>query len=118
MDSRYKNTIPEPAKQEMRKEDSDLGNLEIVRKILTVSKPGALKVTLMHSTKLTLSEAKEYIQKMMNADLLEVKRVSGTDTIIYQTTSKGIEYLDVHEKLSNMLAQDFPDTRIIRKVQG
>jgi predicted transcriptional regulator len=100
-----------------RKAYGELGDLNIVCKILTVSKPGALKVTLMHSSKLTLSEAKDFIQKLINADLLEVKRVSGTDTIIYQTTSKGIDYLDVHERLSNILEQDFPDTRILRTVR-
>ncbi|MDA4129825.1 MAG: hypothetical protein OK457_03550, partial [Thaumarchaeota archaeon] len=94
--------------------DSDLGNLDVVRKILTVSKPGALKVTLMNSAKLTLSEARDYIQKLINSDLLEVKRVTGTDTIIYQTTPKGTDYLDVHERLSSMLEQDFPDTRVLR----
>ncbi|MDA4131464.1 MAG: hypothetical protein OK457_11895, partial [Thaumarchaeota archaeon] len=112
--SALQNQAPVQSKEQSRKVDSDLGNLDVVRKILTVSKPGALKVTLMNSAKLTLSEARDCIQKLINADLLEVKRVTGTDTIIYQTTPKGIDYLDVHERLSSMLEQDFPDTRVLR----
>jgi predicted transcriptional regulator len=96
------------------KMDQDLGDFNIVRNILTVAKTGALRVTLMNSAKITLSEANNYIQNLMKADLLEANRVSGSDSFTYQTTPKGLDYLDVHEKLSRMLDEDFPDTRILR----
>jgi predicted transcriptional regulator len=101
-----------------REQMPDLGNLEVVRKILMVSKNGALKVNLMHSTRITLTEAKEYVQNLVKAGLLEIKKVGETESIVYQTTTKGQDYLDAHERLSSMLQQDFPDTRIIRKAQG
>ena len=96
----------------------DLGNLDVVRKILSASRNGALKVNLMHATKITLSEAKEYVQNLVKAGLLEIKKEGETETITYHTTTKGQDYLDAHERLSSMLQQDFPDTRIIRKAQG
>ena len=53
----------------------------------------------------------------MKADLLEARRVSGSDSFTYQTTPKGLDYLDVHEKLSRMLEEDYPDTRILRSAE-
>lgn len=100
---------PPPSKSEQ-----DLGDFNIVRNILNVAKAGALRVTLMNSAKITLSEANNYIQNLMKADLIEAKRVSGTDSFTYQTTPKGLDYLDVHEKLSRMLEEDYPDTRLLR----
>jgi len=101
--------IPQPSKSE-----SDLGDFNIVRNILTVAKTGAMRVTLMNSSKITLAEANNYIQNLMKADLIEARRVSGSESFTYQTTPKGLDYLDVHEKLSRMLEEDYPDTRILR----
>lgn len=96
------------------KSQQDLGDFNVVKTILNVARTGALRVTLMNAAKITLSEANSYIQNLMKADLLEARRVPGSDSFTYQTTSKGLDYLDVHEKLSHMLDEDYPDTRILR----
>lgn len=101
--------VPAPSKSER-----DLGDFNVVKTILNVARNGALRVTLMNSAKITLSEANTYIQNLMKADLLEAKRVQGSDSFTYQTTSKGLDYLDVHEKLAHMLEEDIADTRILR----
>jgi predicted transcriptional regulator len=102
---------PQPAAQ---KAPSDLGDFNVVKTILNVAKTGALRVTLMNAAKITISEANTYIQNLMKADLIEAKRVPGSESFTYQTTAKGLDYLDVHEKLAHMLEEDYPDTRILR----
>jgi len=99
------------------KSDKDLGDFNVVKTILNVAKTGALRVSLMNAAKITLSEANTYIQNLMKADLLEARRYPGSDSFTYQTTSKGLDYLDVHEKLSQMLEEDYPDTRILRSAE-
>lgn len=96
---------------------SDLGDFNVVKTILNVGKTGALRVTLMNAAKITLSEANTYIQNLMKADLLEARRVPGSDSFTYQTSSKGLDYLDVHEKLAHMLEEDYPDTRFLRSAE-
>lgn len=105
------NETPPPA---AKSEANNLGDFNVVKTILNTARTGALRVTLMNAAKITLAEANTHIQNLMKADLLEAKRVAGSDSFTYQTTSKGLDYLDVHEKLSHMLEEDYPDTRILR----
>ncbi len=104
------NTVTPPSSK-------DLGDFNVVKAVLNTAKTGALRVTLMNAAKITLSEANQYIQNLMKADLIEARRVPGSDSFTYQTTSKGLDYLDVHEKLSHMLDEDYPDTRILRDAE-
>jgi predicted transcriptional regulator len=100
------------------KTEKDLGDFNVVKVILNTCRTGALRVTIMNAAKITLSEANTFIQNLMKADLIEARRVSGSDSFTYQTTSKGLDYLDVHEKLAHMLEEDYPDTRMLREVQS
>jgi predicted transcriptional regulator len=100
------------------KSEKDLGDFNVVKRILNTCRTGALRVTVMNAANITLSEANTHIQNLMKADLLEARRVSGSDSFTYQTTSKGLDYLDVHEKLAHMLEEDYPDTRMLREIQS
>ncbi len=97
--------------------EKDLGDFNVVRTILNVARTGVSRVTLMNAAKITLSEANAYIQNLMKADLLEARRYPGSDNFTYNITSKGLDYLDAHDKLSHMLEEDYPDTRILRSAE-
>jgi predicted transcriptional regulator len=92
----------------------NLGDLSTVKKILAAARGGILKVNLMHCARITMSQANEYLQNLLKADLLEARRVPQVDSVMYYTTEKGIDYLEVHEKLEHMLDEDRSGTKVIR----
>jgi len=98
----------------LEKVSAGLGDLSKVKKILNLARTGVLKVSLMHSARLTMAEASEYLQNLLKADLLEARRVVGVDSNTYYTTQKGLDYLEVQEKLEHMLNEDVMGTKAIR----
>lgn len=86
--------------------ESNLGNQEIVTKILMVASAGIPKLNLMNSVKLTLSKANEYIERLMKAGLLEAKKNPSSGLITYYTTEKGANFQRLQEKLQFMLKEE------------
>ena len=87
-----------PASSSVANVDLSLGNPGIVKKILTDSKAGARKLSIMNSAKITWSDANQYLERLMHAHLLGAKTDPMTDATVYFTTEMGLGYLEIHEK--------------------
>ena len=94
-------TIPSssfPVKQVEAKQTTDISSADtkqmtVIRKILTLSKKGTQKVRIMHSARISFSEATKLINELASARLLEAKELeSGATT--YTTTRKGLDLLE------------------------
>src|SRR5262245_3429980 len=76
---------------------------EIMRDVLHSAQGGAGITKIMFHAYLTHSQAKEYIQMLMQNGLLQQDFESGT-LRQFRTTPKGIEYLAAVERMSEMLS--------------
>lgn len=76
---------------------------EIMRDILYSAQGGAGITMIMFHAYLTHTQAREYIQALIKSGLLELDTESGS-LKQYRTTPKGLEYLGVVEKISNLLS--------------
>ena len=75
---------------------------EIMRDVLYSAQGGAGITKIMFHAYLTHSQAKEYIQMLMQNRLLGYDAESSVRQ--YRTTPKGIEYLAAVERMADMLA--------------
>ena len=75
---------------------------EIVRDILTSANGGATISRIMFRAYVSHGQAKGYLGELIEKDLIEC------DVFVreYRTTSKGIEYLNATERMSEMLQLD------------
>jgi len=73
---------------------------EIIRDILTVSNGGARISHIMFKAYLSHGQAKGYLGELIGQGFMEYDSIERT----YCTASKGMEYLQAAEKMSEMLA--------------
>jgi len=74
-----------------------------MRDILHSAKDGLGITRIMFHAYLTHNQAKEYIQALMNSELLKLDVESGS-LKRYSTTPKGLEYLNAAEDISRLLS--------------
>lgn len=80
--------------------------MEIVANLLTIAKTGALKTHLMYRANLSYLMVTEYLNFLCGADLIqEILDEDGTSKL-YQTTQKGLKYLEVYDSLQNIAGLD------------
>ncbi len=71
--------------------------VEIVANMLSIARSGALKTRLMYKANLSYLMVTEYLDYLSNAGLIKEIEVEGAK--VYQTTKKGIEYLQTYDSL-------------------
>ena len=71
--------------------------LESVSKNLNPN--GVTATKIMYTAFLSYSQLKEYLSLLLEKDLLNYN----SDTQTYKVTHKGIQYIDIHKQLSNMI---------------
>lgn|SRR5579884_2733771 len=76
---------------------------EIMRDILYIAQGGAGITKIMFRAYLTHNQAREYIQTLIKNGLLELD-LDSCSLKQYCTTSKGIEYLSMVERMSDLLS--------------
>ncbi len=76
---------------------------EIMRDILCSAQGGAGITKIMFHAFLTHTQAKEYTQSLIKSGLIEQDLESGS-LRQFRTTSRGVEYLNAVERMSDMLA--------------
>jgi predicted transcriptional regulator len=80
--------------------------MEIVANLLTIARTGALKTHLMYRANLSYLMVTEYLDFLCRSGLIvETVDEEGTSKI-YQTTAKGLKYLDVYETLQSIIGLD------------
>jgi predicted transcriptional regulator len=80
--------------------------MEIVANLLTIAKSGALKTHLMYRANLSYLMVTEYLDFLTRANLVkETVDMEGTAKL-YQTTEKGLKYLEVYDSLQSIVGLD------------
>jgi len=75
--------------------------LYIIAEILEIAKDGTLKTQIMYKANLSFSQLNEYLNFLVNLNLLESKQINGKT--IYKTTDKGFKYLDSYKEILQLL---------------
>ena len=80
--------------------------MEIVANLLSIAKAGALKTHLMYRANLSYLMVTEYLNFLCGAALVKETLDEEGTTKLYQTTSKGLKYLEVYDSLQNIAGLD------------
>lgn len=82
--------------------------MEIVANLLSIAKNGALKTHLMYRANLSYLMVTEYLDFLSRSGLIRETLDSEGTNRLYQTTGKGLKYLDVYESLQAIIGLDVP----------
>jgi predicted transcriptional regulator len=82
--------------------------MEIVANLLSIAKSGALKTHLMYRANLSYLMVTEYLDFLSRSGLIRETLDSEGTSRLYQTTEKGLKYLDVYESLQAIIGLDVP----------
>lgn len=75
--------------------------LAIIAEVLIIAKYGVLRTKIMYKGNLSFAQLKTYIAFLQKSGLLEIVKVKGKT--FYNTTRKGLEFLQNYEDLLSML---------------
>jgi predicted transcriptional regulator len=78
--------------------------LFIIAEILTIAKGGSLKTQIMYRANLSFAQLNEYLNFLTKMEFLEIQNEKRKN--IYQTTNKGIIYLEKYEELADLLGEN------------
>ncbi len=86
--------------------------MEIVANLLAIAKSGALKTHLMYRANLSYLMVTEYLGFLCGAGLVKETLDEEGTTKLYQTTPKGLKYLEVYESLQSIAGLDTQRVRV------
>ncbi len=69
--------------------------------ILDVAREGVLKTQIMYRANLSFAQLNEYLRLLLDLDLLKV--VETPKKTIYETTDKGLRYLQSYREIKKLL---------------
>jgi predicted transcriptional regulator len=75
--------------------------LSIIAEILEIAKNGTLKTQIMYKANLSFAQLNEYLTFMLKIRLLD--KLDATGKEIYITTEKGLDFLQRHCELTELL---------------
>lgn len=81
---------------------------DIAAAILEIARHGTIKTHIMYNAFLSYPQLREYLDLLMNNDMLEHDKVQKT----YFTTAKGRQFLDMYKTLDKMV----PKANMLTKV--
>jgi predicted transcriptional regulator len=77
------------------------GKLAIIADILEIAKDGCKKIQIMYKANLSFTQLNEYLTSMLMQNL--IVHIQGGEKEIYKTTEKGLDFLQRHNQLVNLL---------------
>ena len=80
--------------------------MEIVANILDIARTGALKTHLMYKANLSYMVVSQYLDFLTKAELIKETFDDQGMVKLYQTTAKGLKYLEVYDSLQNIAGID------------
>ncbi|MGI0090708.1 MAG: winged helix-turn-helix domain-containing protein [Nitrososphaerales archaeon] len=98
VESRGKQTNPSRFKNRSR--------MEIVAAILNIGRTGALKTHLMYKANLSYMVVSQYLGFLTSSDLIKEVFDEQGMAKLYQTTPRGLRYLEVYESLQSLASID------------
>jgi predicted transcriptional regulator len=100
--------------------------LFIISEILEIAKEGTLKTQIMYRANLSFTQLNDYLNFMIRINLLD--RISENDRERFETTNKGIDFLQRYREISELLKNEdetnarngvkIPPTHLLRKSQN
>ena len=81
--------------------------LYIIAEILEIAKEGTLKTQIMYRANLSFTQLNDYLGFMLRINLLE--KTSENEKERYETTEKGIDFLQRYRELTELLKNDDDD---------
>jgi predicted transcriptional regulator len=78
--------------------------LVIMAEMVTIAKRGTPKTRMMFEANLSFSQLNEYLTLLSNTGLIE--KTSNHGKVIFQTTPKGLEFLEKQQQVFNLLNDD------------
>ena len=81
----------------------------IIAEILVVAKERALKTQIMYKANLSFAQLKEYLSLLLNLNLLKAVKMS--EKTIYETTDKGLRYLQSYREIRELLTKGKENNR-------
>lgn len=88
--------------------------LAIVEEILEIAKDGTLKTQIMYKANLSFVQLNEYLEYMQNTGLLN--RLDINKKEVYIATEKGLDFLQRHSDLTELLNKDDKNGKINVKI--
>ena len=78
--------------------------LVIMAEILGITKKGISKTHIMFRANLSFSQLSQYIEFLSKSALL--KKVTSNGKVVYQSTEKGLEFLEKQQEAINLLKEN------------
>ena len=78
--------------------------LNIIAQILEIAKDGTLKTQIMYKANLSFAQLNDYLRFMLKINLL--MKTDKNRKEIYKATEKGIDFLQRHQKISELLKSE------------
>lgn len=80
--------------------------MEIVAKLLDIAKTATLKTHLMYKANLSYVMVNEYLDYLVDAGLIVEKPDRETNAKLFETTEKGMKYLEIYASLQNLAGME------------
>jgi predicted transcriptional regulator len=77
--------------------------LVIMMDIIGIAKKGVSKTHIMFRANLSFSQLNEYLEFLLNHDLIEVASEDGR--MVYKPTEKGLEFMEMQQQVLGMLSE-------------
>jgi predicted transcriptional regulator len=78
--------------------------LNIIAQILEIAKDETLKTQIMYKANLSFAQLNDYLKFMLKINLLQ--KLEDNKKEIYKTTEKGMDFLQRHQKISELLTTE------------
>jgi predicted transcriptional regulator len=83
--------------------------LSIITEILEIAKNGTLKTQIMYKANLSFVQLTEYLNYMLKTNLLTKLEINTKE--VYATTEKGLDFIQRHTELTELLNGENEDAR-------
>ena len=75
--------------------------MDIIANMLEIAKEGSIKTQIMYKANLSFTQLNDYIDFLLNNDLIKQTGSEGKE--FYVITAKGLDFLQVHKELVQLL---------------
>ena len=80
--------------------------MEIVANLLDIAKTATLKTHLMYKANLSYVMVNEYLDYLIDAGLIMERPEPDTNAKLFETTEKGMKYLEIYASLQNLAGME------------
>jgi predicted transcriptional regulator len=86
--------------------------IDIISQILETANGGiSTKIKIMYKTNLSYAQLKDYLIALVNKNLISYD----LDTNTFKTTEKGLIFLEIYNKLGNIMREEGQQQQIVRQ---